>query len=1066
MAEALEGQGREDGRGVRGWFMLQTVRDTCAFDPKAIDYALSEQIEDLADLVGHTPAAAEAFFEKTFVTGGMRTLLRQGLQRLSGKSGQAVFELKQAMGGGKTHSMLALGYLAANPNLTRLVPADVTEGFEPAAAKVVAISGRSISRERHLWGDIADQLGKADEFLAFYKGVPQAPNERDWIQLIGDKPTLILLDELPPFFQYAMTQSVGGGTLAHVAVTAVSNLLSAALKKECPRLCIVLSNLSGSYEGASKEISALVARATRDLQNEAARQAKGITPVELGSDEIYSILRTRLLASAPDPRVVDAVASGFSDAISEAVRAKAVAKSAEQIAGDIVASYPFHPSFKHILALFKENERFRQTRGLMTLAALMVRSVMARPTNDVLLIGCQHIDLANPEIRDAITNIYDLSGAIAHDVAATGGERAHAQVIDEQTGSDAASQVARLVLMASLPEANGAVKGLSKAQVVENLVAPHRGAIEFDDAFEKLRTDCWYLHKRENDAWVFARNENLKKKIEKYAEGAPQPKVDAEMQRRLASVFEPRRKIAYSQVLALPRVEDIKPSGARLLLVLSPDKRIPPEDAQRLYEAVPQKNNFCVVTGDGSDIAKLEDKVRRIWAVEKVKAEDGGERSPNLAELNEEAEAAEFAFNATLINLFNRVYYPGRHPKNGEGLLYVPLKLVERKAKDGQPAAVDGEAAVEEALSATAASKLYVAIDDTNAEALRSRAETVLWLSGDRRARFKDIEEQAICNPRWPWLPPKGIDELRKRAVNTGTWRDQGDGYVEKGPFPPARTGVKAITQSRDDETGRATIRLSVSNAGPNARIHHSTTPDVSASSPVLDDTIIERDETVLYFLAVDPEGKHDTGEPERWSNTLSLTHERSEVLGKRRVTLDVKPRGAIRWTLDGTNPREGKPYDGPIEIPGTAAATVYAYAEDAGVEIRKEFTIPEPGGRKEIDPDKAALVTRKVKLATTGETFATLKAAKKTNAAFGNGVSVSVGKGDRNAVTRFGPGTSLTGEAIEAFITAARLALGDDAADVEVGFGEFRCETGRAFEEFLSEAGSAIKVDPAEVEQ
>jgi hypothetical protein len=40
------------------------------------------------------------------VTGGMKTLLRQGLQRLAGASGQAVFELKQAMGGGKTASRL------------------------------------------------------------------------------------------------------------------------------------------------------------------------------------------------------------------------------------------------------------------------------------------------------------------------------------------------------------------------------------------------------------------------------------------------------------------------------------------------------------------------------------------------------------------------------------------------------------------------------------------------------------------------------------------------------------------------------------------------------------------------------------------------------------------------------------------------------------------------------------------------------------------------------------------------------------------------------------------------
>src|ERR1700676_1143294 len=147
--------------------MLQTVKDACKFDPKAIDYALSDQIENLDDLIGHEPKSAEAFFGKTYVTGGMKTLLRQGLQRLAGTSGQAVFELKQAMGGGKTHSMLALGYLAANTSLFPLVSSELTKGIKLAPAKVVAISGRSISRDKHLWGDIAEQLGKADQFLQF-----------------------------------------------------------------------------------------------------------------------------------------------------------------------------------------------------------------------------------------------------------------------------------------------------------------------------------------------------------------------------------------------------------------------------------------------------------------------------------------------------------------------------------------------------------------------------------------------------------------------------------------------------------------------------------------------------------------------------------------------------------------------------------------------------------------------------------------------------------------------------------------------------------------------------------
>jgi hypothetical protein len=138
-------------------------------------------------------------------------------------------------------------------------------------------------------------------------------------------------------------------------------LLSAALKLK--RLCVVVSNLSGSYQGVSQQISALIQRSVGNLQQEAGRQAKAITPVELGTDEIYHILRTRLMTALPDPRDIDAVAAAFSNAISDAVKAKSVAKSAEQIADEIVASYPFHPSFKHILVLFKDTRSFARPAG-------------------------------------------------------------------------------------------------------------------------------------------------------------------------------------------------------------------------------------------------------------------------------------------------------------------------------------------------------------------------------------------------------------------------------------------------------------------------------------------------------------------------------------------------------------------------------------------------------------------------------------------------------------------------------------------------------------------------------
>jgi len=57
------------------------------------------------------------FFSRNYVTHGMDQLFREGILRLSGKSDQAVFELTQAMGGGKTHMMVALGLLARHPHL-------------------------------------------------------------------------------------------------------------------------------------------------------------------------------------------------------------------------------------------------------------------------------------------------------------------------------------------------------------------------------------------------------------------------------------------------------------------------------------------------------------------------------------------------------------------------------------------------------------------------------------------------------------------------------------------------------------------------------------------------------------------------------------------------------------------------------------------------------------------------------------------------------------------------------------------------------------------------------------
>ncbi|MEZ6088206.1 MAG: DUF499 domain-containing protein [Pirellulaceae bacterium] len=67
---------------------------------------------------------------------------------------------------------------------------------------------------------------------------------------------------------------------------------------------------------------------------------------------------------------------------------------------DLPRHYPFHPQLKNVIALFKENENFRQTRGLIELISRLLRSVWEREANDVFLIGPQHFDLSIKEVRE------------------------------------------------------------------------------------------------------------------------------------------------------------------------------------------------------------------------------------------------------------------------------------------------------------------------------------------------------------------------------------------------------------------------------------------------------------------------------------------------------------------------------------------------------------------------------------------------------------------------------------------------------------------------------------------
>ena len=112
-------------------------------------------------------------------------------------------------------------------------------------------------------------------------------------------------------------------------------------------------------------------------------------------------------------------------------------------------------------------------------------------------------------------------------------QSAHAQIIDLQTGKEAATQVGSLLLTASLSTAVNAVKGLTREEMVECLISPLREPSDFLAAFDELEKVAWYLHHTPEGRYYFDRQENLTKLLQSLAHDAPENQVDDLIRHRL-----------------------------------------------------------------------------------------------------------------------------------------------------------------------------------------------------------------------------------------------------------------------------------------------------------------------------------------------------------------------------------------------------------------------------------------------------------------------------------------------------------------------------------------------------
>ena len=509
------------------------------------------------------------FFEENHFTNGMTTLIDRVFRLLAGTAtGSSVFLLSQAMGGGKTHSMIALGLLARDPELRRRVLGADDPAPKLGRCRVVGFNGRNTDSPGGIWGSIADQLGKGDKFAQYTSALLSAPGPEAWKQLLGGDPLVIFMDELPPYLEYAASRPVGNSDLAVVTTTALANLFVAVTDMD--NVCLVLSDLAGTnYSVGQQGLTAAFQRAQQGITAELSRVAVPITPVNPNGDELYHILRKRLFQSLAPQDEIERVAAEYREALREAVRMNLTSTTPESLYTRVTDSYPFHPDLRELVGKFKENEGFQQTRGIIRLMQMVVADFWKSGKADrKALIAPYDIDFNVDEIASEIRTINSsLSEAIAHDIA-HGGD-AEVEQIDLVNGNTDASDAARLVLVASLSTTPGAIHGLREYQLVDCLQRPGRDLSTFrTNVLDKLATRAWYLHNSADGRMYFKNQQNLAAKLRSTALSLHSETVDRMLREHLEQHFTASIRDCFQAVKVLPPPDEVQVEQERTTLII------------------------------------------------------------------------------------------------------------------------------------------------------------------------------------------------------------------------------------------------------------------------------------------------------------------------------------------------------------------------------------------------------------------------------------------------------------------------------------------------------------------
>lgn len=667
------------------------------------------------------------FFSRTYVTEGLKNLLVQALQRVTGKGGEPVIELKTAFGGGKTHSMLALYHMLGGritidrvPHLKSVLEASGLSSFPIAHIAVIvgtALAPASFRRPADMpgiqintvWGEIAYQLAKSVGKPNLYdiikesdrKGVnPGSETLAKLFKAVG--PCLLLMDELVAYGRTLYgRKDLPAGTYENF-LTFIQSLTEAAC--ECPN-CLLVASIPESDNEIGGEVGQAV---LEQLTHYFARKEAVWKPV--ASNEGFEVVRRRLFQTCTLPEKRDEVCEAYFKMYRSDKDRFPAECGDEAYLKRMKDCYPIHPEvFDRLYDDWATLEKFQKTRGVLRLMAAVINDLWSNGDSNPMIMPAS-IPIGTQVVKEELLRY--LPGNTWEPIVDTeiDGKKSIPASLDSSPNYNvmsAARRVSRSLFFGSAPsEGMTRNRGLTKPQLALACGQPGDSMFKYDDALKDLLDRLSFLYSTPtNDRFWYDTRPTLRKMME---EKAGRVERDQALDEIKAVLRNTNSYASFAGVHICPATSlDIVDTMEARLVIVDPRITYDRSDSSVQDRALAYMQDVLASKGSGprlyknmlifsmADNRKLGDSVdeaKKLIAWKQIYAERDtkGLNASDIKTVEEGVKNSERTLKARILQTYCWMFSPAINPENS--LKDIVLSPREISVSDSITASVEREA--------------------------------------------------------------------------------------------------------------------------------------------------------------------------------------------------------------------------------------------------------------------------------------------------------------------------------------------------------------------------------------